>query len=110
MKCKFCNIRTQLIPVDTLVIIRVGLLNTHAHKFFRIIVDPLGQPTVKAGRDHCFRKCCPSVRQFPLFKSSKTKQQKTMFATGETVGLAEGIIADTCPVHSVFKQNCFFIW
>ena len=35
------------------------------------------------------------VRPSPLFKSSKTKQQKTMVATGETVGLAEWIIDDT---------------
>ena len=25
------------------------------------IVDPLGQPTVTAGKDHCFRTCCPYV-------------------------------------------------
>ena len=47
-----------------------------------------------------------SVRTSPLFKFSKTKQQKTMFATGETVGLAEWIIDDTCLVillfHSVY--------
>ena len=24
-------------------------------------IDPLGQTTVMAGRDHCFRTCCPSV-------------------------------------------------
>ena len=43
----------------------------------------------------------PSVRT-PLFKSSKTKQQKTMFAIGETVGLAEWIIDDTCLVYFAF--------
>ena len=35
------------------------------------------------------------VRKSPLFKSRKTKQQKTM-ATGVTMGLAEWIIDDTC--------------
>ena len=40
----------------------------------------------------------PSVRPSPLFKSSTTKQQKIMVATGETVGLAEWIIDDTCLV------------
>ena len=41
-------------------------------------LDPLGRPTVTAGRDNCFRTCCPSVRPgSPLFKSRKTKQQKT---------------------------------
>ena len=37
----------------------------------------------------------------PLFKARKTKQQKTMVATGETVGLAEWIIDDTCLVIHV---------
>ena len=45
-------------------------------------IDPLGQPKLTAGRDYCFRTCCPYVRTSPLFKSSKTKQQKTIFATG----------------------------
>ena len=53
-------------------------------------IDPLGQPTVTAGSDHCFLTCCPSVRHH-FSKSSKTKQ--SMFATGETVGLAEWIIS-----------------
>ena len=38
------------------------------------------------------------VRMSPLFKSRKTKQQKTMFATGVTMGLAKWIIDDTWPV------------
>ena len=58
-------------------------------------IDPLSQPTVTASRDHCFRT---SVRPSPLFKSSKTKQQKTMSATGVTMGLAEWLIDDTCLV------------
>ena len=37
--------------------------------------DPLGRPTVTAGRDNCFSTCCPSVR--PHFsKSRKTKQSE----------------------------------
>ena len=36
----------------------------------------------------------PSVRSSPLFKSSKTKQQETIFATGVSVGLAEWIVDD----------------
>ena len=48
-------------------------------------IDPLGQPKVTAGRDHCFSTCSPYVRTSVLtFKSRKTKQQKTMFATGVT--------------------------
>ena len=42
----------------------------------------------------------PSVR-FHFSKSSKTKQQKTMSATGESVGLAQWIIDDTCLVFPV---------
>ena len=68
----------------------------HPYIYF---IDPLGQPKITAGRDNCFRTCCPSV----LFKSRKTKQQKTMFATGVTVGLAEWIIDDTC---LVFIYSC----
>ena len=52
--------------------------------------DPLGQPKVTAGRDHCFRTCRPFVSTFQL-KSRKTKQQKTMFTTGVTMGLAKWI-------------------
>ena len=47
----------------------------------KLQIDPLGQPKVRAGRDNCFRIRL-SVRPSPLFKSRKTKQQKTMFATG----------------------------
>ena len=53
------------------------------------IFDPLGQPKVTAGRDHCCRTCS----SVPLFKSRKTKQQKRMFVTGVTMGLAEWILS-----------------
>ena len=60
------------------------------------LVDPLGSPKVTAGRDHCFCTCCPSV---PTFQNlAKRNKAKTMFATGETVGLAEWIIDDICLV------------
>ena len=61
-------------------------------------IDPLGRPTIPAVSDHYSCTCCPSVRPSPLLKSSKTKQQKIMVATSETVGLAEWIIDDTCLV------------
>ena len=55
--------------------------------------DPLCQPTVTAGRDHWFRTC-PSVR--PHFSNlAKQNKMKTIFATGEAVGLSEWIIDDT---------------
>ena len=46
-----------------------------------------------------------SVRPSPLFKFRKTKQQKTMFATGVTVGLAEWIVDDTCLVFMYIDRN-----
>ena len=55
-------------------------------------------PQSRAGSDHC----CPSLHPLPFFKSSKTKQQKTMVATGETVGLAEWIIDDAWLVNFYF--------
>ena len=67
-------------------------------------IDPLGRPTVTVGSDHCFfaHIVCPSV---PTFQN----KAKTMFATGETVGLAEWIIDDTCLVsidsHTVWLNN-----
>ena len=50
----------------------------------------------------------PSIRPSPLFKFRKTKQQKTMFAIGVTMGLAEWIIDDTWLVFilSVRTSKC----
>ena len=60
-------------------------------------IDPLGQPTVTAGRDHCFCTCRTYVR--PTFQNIAIQNKaNTMFATGETVSLAEWIIDDTCLV------------
>ena len=70
-------------------------------------IDPRGRPTVTAGSDHCFCTCrpfvSPSVRPYvrPHFSKQNKFQAKTMFATGETVGLAEWIIDDTCLVCRV---------
>ena len=55
--------------------------------------------------------CARVFRPSALFKSRKTKQQKTMFATGVTMGLAEWIIDDTCLVNICFniifsQANC----
>ena len=57
----------------------------------KILFDPLGQPTVTH-----MSSVRPSVPTFQnLVKQNKVK---TMFAPGETVGLAEWIIDDTCIV------------
>ena len=69
-----------------------------------LFFDPRGRPTViKAGRDHCFCTCHPSVR--PQFSKQNKFQEKTILATGETVGLAEWIIDDTCLVFLSFFQD-----
>ena len=70
--------------------------------------DPLGQPTVTAGRDHCFRTCCPPSVRPHFLNLEKPNKQKTMFATGVTMGLAEWIIDDTCPVFIIYNLNIFY--
>ena len=71
-------------------------------------VDPLGRPTVTASRDHCFCTMS-SVRPYiPIFQNlAKQNKAKTMFATGETVGLAEWIIDDTCLVKTYVRTFSF---
>ena len=73
--------------------------DTQSQTLFHIVIfsfDPLGQSKVVAGRDNCF---CT------LFKIQKNKTtRKTMFAIGETVGLAEWIIDDTCLVIFPFPH------
>ena len=49
------------------------------------------------------------VRTSKLFKSRKTKQQKTMFATGLVMGLAEWIIDDTFLVKTYFWNSVYKI-
>ena len=70
--------------------------------FCLVIIDPFGQPTVTAGRDHCFCTC-PFVRTYvrPHFSNlAKQNKAKTMFATCETVSLAEWIFNDTCLISN----------
>ena len=64
------------------------------------VFDPRGRPTFTAIRDHCFCTCGPFVR--PHYSKENKFQAKHMFATGETVGLAEWIIDDTCLVSGIF--------
>ena len=52
-------------------------------------IDPLGNPKSRPVGIIVFAHV---VHPSPLFKSRKTKQQKTMFVTGVTMGLAEWII------------------
>ena len=66
------------------------------HNLVILNIDSLSRPAVTAGSDHCFRTCCPSVKIY--IEKQKKFQAKTMFTTGETVGLAEWIIDDTCLV------------
>ena len=63
------------------------------------------RPTHSSG--HCFCTCRPFVRPSvrpsvrPHFSKQNKFQVKTMFTTGETGGLAEWIIDDTCFVFVV---------
>ena len=67
------------------------------------LMYPLGRPTVTAGRDNCFCTCRPSV---PTFHNlAKQNEAKTMFAAGETVGLAEWLIDDTCLICIISVTN-----
>ena len=53
-------------------------------------------------RDHYFRTCfCPSVLTFQNIAKQNKHRMKIMIATGGIVGLAEGIIDDTCLVLNV---------
>ena len=71
-----------------------------------ILIQSVDIQSRRAGSDHCFNACCcssvhPSVRthERPTFQNLGRQnkfQVKTMFYTGETVGLTEWIIDDTC--------------
>ena len=87
-----------------------------AFRFFFLSIDPLGQLKVPAGSDHYFRT---HLRPYVCVRLHFSKCHKTnkgrlniMIATGGTVGLAEGIIDDTCLVLSIFllKLFCFGKW
>ena len=64
--------------------------------------------TVTAGIDNCFHTCCPYIRTtvhttFKIYVAKHNKfQVKTMFTIGETVGLDEWIIDETCLVFYNF--------
>ena len=58
-----------------------------------ILFDPLGQPTVTASSDHCFRTCRLSVPTFQNKTNFKRKQCSLL--ASETAGLAEWIIKET---------------
>ena len=65
-------------------------------------IDPLGQPKVTAGRDHCFRTC-PSVSTFQNL--AKQNKAKAMFSTCYSMDLAEWITDDTRLVRLLCLQN-----
>ena len=55
--------------------------------------EPLGRPTVTAGSNQCFAHVvCPYVHPHFQNLAKQNKFSKTMFTTGETVGMAEWII------------------
>ena len=85
--------------------------NVISYHFSKYCIDPRGRPIVTAGRDHCFCTCRPHIRPSyrtsvrPHFSKQNKLQAKTMFATGQTVGLAEWIIDDTCLVNKLSRFN-----
>ena len=66
------------------------------HAKINFAVDPLGRPTVFA---HVVRTSVPTFQNL-----GKQNKATTMFDTGETVGLAEWIIDDTCLVFLYFVE------
>ena len=68
----------------------------------RSIIDPRGRPTVTVGSDHCIIVIIVRTSVRPHFSKQNRFQAKTMFTTGEIVGLAEWIIDDTCLVIHIF--------
>ena len=76
-------------------------------KILVFIIDPLGQTTVTAGRDNCYRTCCPSATTFQNL--AKPNKVKTMFAHVETVGLAEWIIECSLSCILICIFLCFKI-
>ena len=61
-----------------------------------VTIDPLARPTVPAGKDHYFRICFrPFVPTFQNIAIQNKRQVKIMIYT---MGLAEAIIDDTCPL------------
>ena len=92
----FCHVTWRNYRIDKWLISKRSLFKSDLYDNY---IDPRADPTVTAGSDHCLCTCRPSVRpSVPNFSKQIKFQAKTMFATGETVGLAEWIIGDTCLV------------
>ena len=71
----------------------------------RILIH-FGRPTDPANRDHYF---CTDFRPYvrPHFSKYRKRRVKIMITTGETVGLAEGIIDDTCLDNYQSKRTTY---
>ena len=75
----------------------------------KLRIDPRGRPTVMAVSDHYFRTCCLSVPTFQNLTKQNNCQSRIVFATGETVGLAEWIIDGTHVLYLIafpVKKQC----
>ena len=79
----------------------ISVTNGWEHK--KEFIDPLDRPTATAtvGSDNCFRTCRPSVPIFQNLSKLNTFQAKTIFASDETLDLAEWIIDDACLVPNL---------
>ena len=72
-------------------------------KYYKLIHsdDPQSRPVGITVFSHVVRSY---VRPSPLSNLTKQNKQKTIFATGETVGLAEWIIVKTFFIYIIFVR------
>ena len=87
----FCNFRF-------LLVYKRNSSTLFQRKNTRCIFDPLGRPTVPAGSDNCFCTCFRPYVRHHVSKQNKTSPENNDHYWWGTVGLAEGIIDDTCLV------------
>ena len=76
--------------------------------------DPLGQPQVTAGRDHCFRTCCPSVRpHFSNLEKQKNRKQCSLLAwlwVWPSGSLMTPVLFIIITMKSYFKKFYYECW
>ena len=73
-------------------------------------IDPLGQPTVKANSVITIFTHVVHPSTFKVIQNKNNIQMKTEIVAGGIVGLAEGIIDDTCLLLFQFSTFLFFLY
>ena len=77
-------------PKKTVLGVHLSLSRKNIHVGNVESIDPRGRPTVTAGSDNCFCTCRTSVHTH--FSKQNKFQDRTMFATAVTMGMAKWII------------------